>query len=86
MILLLAIPIITAIACYLIRHPGLIGLISLAGACVLVSFSAPVIVRAIGEPVSAINGMLYMDALSGYIMALVLFLALASAIYSIGYL
>lgn len=86
MILLLAIPIITAIACYLIKHPRLVGLISLAGSCVLVFFSAPVIIRSIPEPVSAMNGMLYMDALSGYIMALVLFLALASAIYSIGYL
>ncbi len=86
MISILAIPIITAIICYNIRRPRIIGYVSLAGVAVLVYFAFPVVSASLTGPVSALNGAFSMDALSGYIMALVIFLSLASAVYSIGYL
>lgn len=86
MIAILLIPIITAVICYVLKGHRLIGYASLAGASCLTVFSIPVIVSSISSPVEMISGMLYMDALSGYIMAMVIFLGLASSIYSIGYL
>ncbi len=86
MISILAVPIITAVICYNIRHPRIIGYVSLAGVAALVLFALPVITDSLAGPVSALNGAFSMDALSGYIMALVIFLSLASAVYSIGYL
>jgi hydrogenase-4 component F len=83
---ILAIPIVTAVICYNIRHPRIVGYVSLAGVAALVLFALPVITASLAGPVSALNGAFSMDALSGYIMALVIFLSLASAVYSIGYL
>jgi len=86
MIAILLIPIITAVVCYMLKSQKAIGYVSLAGAAALTIFSIPAIVSSISSPIEMMKGMLYMDALSGYIMALVIFLGLASAIYSIGYL
>ncbi|MBI5188043.1 MAG: hydrogenase 4 subunit F [Nitrospirae bacterium] len=86
MITILLIPIITSGLCYMLKNHRLIGYLSLAGAIVLSFFSIPAIMSSISSPVEILNGMLYMDALSGYIMALIVFLGLASATYSIGYL
>ena len=86
MLTLLVIPIITAIICYNLKAPRLVGYVSLAGAAVLAFFAFPVIAASIAAPVSALNETFSMDALSGYIMALVILLSLASAVYSIGYL
>lgn len=86
MVLILLIPIITAVICYMIRNSRAIGYASLTGAIVLTAISMPVIVSSKSSPIDMMNGMFYMDALSGYIMALVIFLGLASAVYSIGYL
>jgi hydrogenase-4 component F len=83
---ILIIPIITAIICYNVRNPRFIGYVSLAGVAALVVVALPVISGSLATPVSDLNGTFSMDALSGYIMALVVFLSLASAIYSIGYL
>ena len=46
----------------------------------------PVIAASLAGSISDLSGAFSMDALSGYIMALVILLSLASAIYSIGYL
>lgn len=86
MIAILLIPIITAIICYMLKDSRIIGFVSLIGAIVLAVFSVPWIGSSISSPIEAMNGTLYMDALSGYIMALVIFVGLASAGYSIGYL
>jgi hydrogenase-4 component F len=83
---ILLIPVITAVICYLLKSGRLIGYASLAGAVTLAAFSIPAIKSAVSSPVEIMNGMLYMDALSGYIMAMVIFLGLASSAYSIGYL
>jgi hydrogenase-4 component F len=86
MLTILIIPIITAIICYNVRSPRFIGYVSLAGVAALAVFALPVITGSLETPISDLNGTFSMDALSGYIMALVIFLSLASAIYSIGYL
>ena len=86
MIVILIIPIVTAIICYNIWNPRVVGYVSLAGTIALVVAAFPVIAASLVAPVSAMNDAFSMDALSGYIMALVLFLSLASAAYSISYL
>jgi hydrogenase-4 component F len=86
MFALLIIPIITAIICYNLKAPRLIGFVSLAGVAVLAVSAFPVIAASMDGTVSALEGAFFMDALSGYIMALVIFLSFASAAYSISYL
>ena len=86
MIVLLIIPLVTAIICYNVRSPRVVGYLSLAGVIILTVIAVPTIASTFSSSVSALNGTLSMDALSGYIMALVIFLSLASALYSISYL
>ncbi len=66
--------------------PRLIGYVSLAGAAVLAFAAFPLITASISAPIAGFYGAFSMDALSGYIMALVIVLSLASAAYSISYL
>lgn len=86
MITILLIPIITSLLCYLLRNTRLTGYISLAGSLALAGYSVPLIVSSTSLPSMMLNGMLYMDAFSGYIIGLIVFLGLASAFYSIEYL
>jgi len=86
MIALLVIPIITAIICYNVRNPRVVGYVSLLGVATVVVCAFPVITASLTGSISDLSGAFSMDALSGYIMALVIFLSLASAVYSIGYL
>ena len=86
MISILIIPIVTAIVCYNVRMPRLIGYVSLAGTALLAIVAFPLIRASLSAPVAEFYGAFSMDALSGYIMALVIFLSLASAAYSVSYL
>ncbi len=86
MITILIIPIVTAIVCYVLKQARLIGYVSLAGVIALAVSAWPTIAASVAAPISAVNGSFSMDALSGYIMALVIFLSVASCIYSISYL
>lgn len=86
MLPVLLIPLITALACYTLRRTPWTGHAGLAGVVSLAVFSIPAVVSSISSPMEGMDGMLYMDALSAYMMALVVFLSLASAVYSIGYL
>jgi hydrogenase-4 component F len=79
-------PLVTAALCYLIRSPGATRYVSLAGSVVLAGVAMPAVFSAFLAPAGTMGGMLYMDALSGYIMGMVVFLGLASALYSVGYL
>src|SRR3990172_3889859 len=47
-------------------------------AVTLAVLSAPTILSSLSAPIGMMNGLLYMDALSGYIMALVIVVGLAS--------
>ena len=86
MIVILIIPIVTAIVCYALKNARLTGYVSLAGTIALAVSAWPMIAASISAPIAAMDGALSMDALSGYIIGLVIFLSLASAIYSISYL
>ncbi len=83
---ILIIPIVTAIVCYVIKNARVIGYVSLAGVIALAVTAWPTITASIASPITDTGGAFAMDALSGYIMALVIFLSVASAVYSIGYL
>ncbi len=86
MLAILIIPVITAVVCYNITKPRIVGYVSLAGAVALAVTAFPTIDASLSGSISALNDTFSMDALSGYIMALVIFLSLASAAYSISYL
>ncbi len=86
MIEILLIPLITAAVCYAIRNHRLLGYVSLSGALVLSGFTVRVVLDAVAHPISSLGGVLFADALSAYMMALVVFLCLVSALYSISYL
>ncbi|RJQ44392.1 MAG: hydrogenase 4 subunit F [Nitrospiraceae bacterium] len=86
MITILLIPIVTSLLCYLMKNHRVTGYLSLAGSIALAGFSVPLIVSSVSMPLEIMNGMLYMDALSAYIMGLIVFLSLASSLYSIQYL
>jgi hydrogenase-4 component F len=86
MLSILLIPLATAFLCYMLRNARALGYVSLIGSVVLAAVSVPTVILSISSPVEAVSGVLYMDAVSGYIMAMVIILGLASALYSIGYL
>lgn len=85
MLLMLLTPIITALACYILKGRSLTGYVSLVGAIFLSVFSAFPIVKAFNKPLE-LWGLFYMDAFSAYIASLVVFLGLVSSIYSIHYI
>lgn len=86
MLVILAVPVLTAVFCFFYSREKGIGFVSLLGSMVLAAVAFPQIIGALSSPAAELGGMLYMDALSGYIMAMVIFLGLASSMYSIGYL
>jgi len=83
---ILIIPLITAVVCYNITKPRVVGYVSLGGTTALAVAASPAIALSLSGTVSALGDTFSMDALSGYIMALVILLSLASAAYSISYL
>ncbi|GAB4543547.1 MAG: hydrogenase 4 subunit F [Thermodesulfovibrionia bacterium] len=86
MIAILLIPLITALLCYIIKDERLSGYVSLGGSIVLSIAAFPLVRHAFSSPLMALDGNLYMDGLSAYIMALVIFLGLMSSAYSTGYI
>ncbi|GAB4387407.1 MAG: hydrogenase 4 subunit F [Thermodesulfovibrionales bacterium] len=82
----LLIPLATAVVCYFFQSARLIGYVSLAGAALSAAVVFGLAAASFGAPIEVVGGLLYMDALSGYVAAMVAFLGLASSLYSIGYL
>jgi len=84
--ILLAIPLITAVLCFLIKHRRFIetasttGMLAVMLCCAYLAYT----VFSTGKPVSDSIG--YVDALSAYILLIISFIGLMAAIYSIGYL
>lgn len=85
MILILMIPVLTAVICWMIKGHRVTGYVSLAGTILLSGVSASSILNAFHLPLK-LSGLFYMDSLSAYIMSLIVFLGLASSIYSIHYI
>lgn len=84
--IMLAVPLLTAAACWFVNSERLTGYIGLIGSAILCAAAFPVVSRAVGGPITAMDGMLYVDALSSYILSIVVLLSLASSAYSIHYI
>ena len=83
---LLFIPLFTALLCYSFRKRKAIEYVNLLGAVLLAGASIPPISASLTSPRFFLGGMLYMDALSSYIMAIVVLVSLVTAIYSVDYM
>ena len=83
---LLLIPVLTALLCYSFRNRKAIEYINLLGAVLLTGASIPLIIDSLTSPLFFLGGILYMDALSSYIMAIVVLISLVTAIYSMDYI
>jgi hydrogenase-4 component F len=86
MVVVLIVPLATALLCYWLRALRAVYLASIAGSVVLAAVSAGPIVTSLSAALSGLGGVLFMDALSGYIMALVISLSLAASLYSAWYM
>jgi len=69
MIAILLIPLVTAALCYLLRSPRGVGYATCAEPVVLAVVSLPLSSLWSSTPAEMMNGMLYMDALSGILCA-----------------
>ncbi len=83
---LLFIPVFTAFLCWSFRNKRAVEYSSLLGTVLLAGVSIHPISAALTAPRLFLGGMLYMDALSSYIMAIVVLLSLLAAIYSMDYM
>lgn len=86
LILLLLLPLVTGLVCALVHSRRLLELLNLTGLAGMALFAGLLVYEVINTgPVSALNGFLYADALSALVVALTAFVAMACAIYAIGY-
>lgn len=84
--LLLLIPLITATLCYFAKNRRDIEYINLIGAAVLAIVSIFPISTSLSTSIFFLRNMLFMDALSSYIMSIVIFVSFVASIYSIDYM
>lgn len=83
--LLILIPVVTAVLCYLMGRRHLIELVSALGTGVLLAFSVAVSYEVfVAGPIQ--EGALYMDQLSAFMLMLVAFVAFMASVYSVGYM
>lgn len=83
---LLFIPLVTALLCYFINNRRAVEYINLTGVTTLTIVSFSPITDALYSPIYFMGGSLFMDALSAYIMAIIIFISFFAAIYSIDYM
>lgn len=84
--ILLFIPLITAVLCYFSNNRRVIEYINLTGAAVMAVASMFPISASLSTPIFFFRGMFFMDALSAYILSIVMFVSVAVAIYSVDYM
>ena len=87
LILLLVIPLTTALLCLVTRSRQSWERLNVTGFALVAAVAANVAREVVtgGQPVSALNGFLRADALSALVLGLTTFVALVSAIYAVGY-
>ena len=83
---LLLIPLFTAILCYSLSNRRAVEYVNFFGAILLAGASIPLIIASLTSPRFFLDGMLYMDALSSYMMAIMVLISLLTAIYSMDYM
>jgi hydrogenase-4 component F len=84
--ILLLIPLITAVLCYFAENRKCIENINLVGAVVLVIVSIFPISVSLSTPIFFLRDMLFMDALSSYLMSILIFVSFVAAVYSVAYM
>ena len=84
--ILLLIPLITAVLCYFSNNRRVIEYINLTGAAIIAVASIFPISASLSTPIFFFRGMFFMDALSAYILSIVMFVSVAAAIYSVDYM
>ena len=84
--ILLLIPLITAVLCYFAKSRKCIEYINLVSAAVLAIVSLFPISTSLSTPIFFLENMLFMDALSSYIMSILIFVSFVAAIYSVDYM
>jgi hydrogenase-4 component F len=85
-LLLLLIPIITAVVCYFSYHRKEVEYINLIGIAVTALVSIFLISASQSSPIFFFRGMFFIDALSAYILFIVILVSVAVAIYSVSYM
>lgn len=83
---LLLIPIVTAVICFFVRSKSALHAINILGVIALTAVSVPQIADALSAPEYFMGQALFMDALSAYILAIVVFIAVVTALYSVDYM
>ncbi|MCX6653308.1 MAG: hydrogenase 4 subunit F [Methanomassiliicoccales archaeon] len=83
--LLLAIPLVTAMLCYLCNGHRLLELASAVGSGVLFAFALAFAYDAFGNG-ARYEGALFLDQFSAYVLLLVTFIGFMTSLYSIGYM
>jgi hydrogenase-4 component F len=84
--ILLLIPLITAVLCYFAKNRKCIEYINLIGSVALVTVSIFPISASLSTPIFFLRDMLFMDALSSYLMSILIFVSFVAAIYSVDYM
>ncbi|MFQ5688079.1 MAG: proton-conducting transporter membrane subunit [Candidatus Scalindua sp.] len=85
-LIILLVPIITALLCYFSNNRRVIEYINLIGIAVLSVVSIFPVSSALSSPIYFFRGIFFMDALSAYILSIVVFVSAAVAIYSVDYM
>lgn len=84
--LLLSIPLITSLLCYVVRNRAAVEYINLAGSLLLAASAIPQIIYSLSGPSYLCGSTFFMDALSAYFLAIVIFISLVTSIYSMSYM
>lgn len=85
MLILLLLPLFTGFICYVTPKAKLIGYLSLIGTIVLMLLTAKAVIPVINGT-AVRDGIFYLDALAGYMTAIIVFLSFLTTAYSIEYL
>ena len=86
MFILLIIPLITALLCYFLKNRKTVEYVNILGAGSLAVFSISPIFESLSGRIYFANHIFFMDALSGYILAIVILISFFTAIYSVDYI
>ncbi len=84
--ILLLVPVVTALACYFATNRRMVETVNILGIVALAAVSIQPVSNALSAPVFFMGGALFMDALSAYIVAIVVLIAFVAAIYSVDYM
>ena len=87
LLILLAVPLATALACRLLRDQRLVEMANVGGATVTLVAGLALALRVFaGGPIDAVGGRLRVDELGAFLVVLVVLVGFLAALYSVGYL